>query len=86
MSDLVQIARSRIDNTQRTHWNGCVRSHRECLIQRMADEIELLRARITGAEVLTAYDRDDGLRGWVDAGAWLSPGDRIVVLRREEQR
>ena len=24
------------------------------------------------------------LRDWVDAGAWLSPGDRIVVLRRKK--
>ena len=40
MSDLVQIARQRIDDTHRTHWEGCERDHRECLIQRMADEIE----------------------------------------------
>ena len=118
MSDLVQIARSRIDDTQRTHWEGCERDHRECLIQRMADEIERLRATlerqqisyerereidqeeierlialrrddaralermralIADAEVIATYGRDDGLRDWVDAGAWLSPGDRIVV-------
>ena len=44
MSDLVKIARERIDGTQATHWVGCERDHRECLIQRMADEIERLRA------------------------------------------
>ncbi len=44
MSDLVKIARQRIDDTQRTHWEGCERDHRECLIQRMADEIDRLRA------------------------------------------
>ena len=43
MSDLVTIARQRIDDTQRTHWEGCERDHRECLIRRMADEIERLR-------------------------------------------
>jgi hypothetical protein len=108
MSDLVQIARQRIDGTQRTHWEGCERAHPECLIQRMADEIERLRAtlerqqisyerereidqeeierlraQIADAEVLATYGRDDGLRDWVDAGAWLSPGERVVVLREE---
>lgn len=100
MSDLVKLARSRIDDTQRTHWEGCERDHRECLIQRMADEIERLialrrddaralermRALIADVEVLAEYGRDDGRRDWVTVGAWLYPGDRIVVLRREEQR
>lgn len=44
MSDLVKLARQRIGSTQRTHWEGCERDHRECLIQRMADEIERLIA------------------------------------------
>ena len=121
--DLVTIARSRIDGAQRTHWEGCERDHRECLIQRMADEIERLRATlerqqlsyerereidqeeierllaqrrgdarahermralIAEAEVLAEYGRDDGRRDWVNVGTWLYPGDRIVVLRREE--
>lgn len=123
MSDLVQIARQRIDGAQRTHWEGCERDHRECLIQRMADEIERLRAQtrgdaaalrmiaealgvpedarrdggimraierlraqITDAEVLATYGRDDGWREWANVGTWLYPGDRIVVLRREEER
>jgi hypothetical protein len=42
--DLVKLARQRIDDSPRTHWEGCERDHRECLIQRMADEIERLRA------------------------------------------
>jgi hypothetical protein len=109
MSDLVKLARQRIDNDQRTHWDGCERSHRECLIQRMADEIERLRAtlerqqisyererqldqeeterlraQIADAEVLAEYGRDDGLRDRVYVGAWLSPGDRIVVRHREK--
>lgn len=44
MSDLVKIARARVTDFQQTHWEGCERDHRECLIQRMADEIERLRA------------------------------------------
>lgn len=193
-NDLVQIARQRIDDTQRTHWEGCERDHRECLIQRMADEIERLRAtlerqqlsyerereidqeeierlraqrrgdanalrmiadalgvpedarhdggimraidrrraqiadrplvdalralpdtrpepepfevwreicglalssadeidrlraQIADADVLATYGRDDGWRDWVSVGTWLYPGDRVVVLRREDQR
>lgn len=46
MTDLVKIARARIDGTQSTHWVGCERDHRECLIQRMADEIERLREKV----------------------------------------
>ena len=56
MSDLVQIARSRIDDTQRTHWEGCERDHRECLIQRMADEIERLRATLDRQQL--SYERE----------------------------
>lgn len=44
MSDLVKIARARVTDIQSTHWEGCERDHRECLIQRMADEIERLTA------------------------------------------
>lgn len=47
MSDLVKIARARVTDIQQTHWEGCERDHRECLIQRMADEIERLRAAVT---------------------------------------
>ncbi len=46
MADLVRLARQRIDDSPRTHWQGCERDHRECLIQRMADEIEAQRAEI----------------------------------------
>ena len=44
-----------------------------------ARALERMRALIADAEVIATYGRDDGLRDWVDAGAWLSPGDRIVV-------
>jgi hypothetical protein len=46
MSDLVKIARVRV-GTERTHWVGCERDHTECLIQRLADEIERLRTDVT---------------------------------------
>lgn len=42
MSDLVKIARARVSDIQKTHWVGCERDHAECLIQRLADEIERL--------------------------------------------
>ena len=51
MTDLVKLARQRIDDRIRidvpgrhTHWEGCERDHHECLIQRMADQIERLQA------------------------------------------
>ena len=42
MSDLVVIARQRVSDRLTSHWVGCERDHVECLIQRMADEIERL--------------------------------------------
>ena len=44
MSDLVVIARQRVSDRLTSHWVGCERDHFECLIQRMADEIERLTA------------------------------------------
>lgn len=49
-----------------------------------ARALERMRALIAEADVLAEYGRDDGLRDWVNAGTWLYPGDRIVVLRHEE--
>ena len=64
MSDLVKIARERIDGTQATHWVGCERDHRECLIQRMADEIEHLRAALKRAnDQAEHFEREWYLRG-----------------------
>ena len=40
MTDFVLIARRRTQVDSRTHYPGCERDHTECLIQRMADEIE----------------------------------------------
>jgi len=62
MRDLVKIARARVTDIQQTHWEGCERDHRECLIQRMADEIERLRAERDALKVenekLSALERD----------------------------
>ena len=56
MSDLVKIARARVTDIQSTHWEGCERDHRECLIQRMADEIERLRAAVTTLAEIVAME------------------------------
>lgn len=56
MSDLVKIARARVTDIQQTHWEGCERDHRECLIQRMADEIERLRAAVTTLAEIVAME------------------------------
>jgi phosphoenolpyruvate-protein kinase (PTS system EI component) len=54
MSDLVQLAQRHSGAIHRTHWDGCERDHPECLIQRMADELERLRAwRDTVDDMLT---------------------------------
>ena len=76
MSDLVQIARSRIDDTQRTHWEGCERDHRECLIQRMADEIERLRATLERQQI--SYEREREID--------QEEIERLIALRRDDAR
>lgn len=43
-------------------------------------------AEADDVEILATYGRDDGWREWANVGTWLYPGDRIVVLRREEER
>jgi hypothetical protein len=53
MSDLVKIARARVTDFQQTHWEGCERDHRECLIQRMADEIDRLRGLLCKCNMRT---------------------------------
>ena len=77
MSDLVQIARSRIDDTQRTHWEGCERDHRECLIQRMADEIERLRATLERQQLIS-YEREREID--------QDEIERLIALRRDDAR
>ena len=54
----------------------------ERLIALRRDDARVLarmRALIADAEVLAEYGRDDGRRDWAQVGAWLYPGDRIVV-------
>lgn len=76
MTDLVKIARSRIDGSQRTHWEGCERDHTECLIQRMADEIERLRAALAKAnDQAEHFERE-----------WYLRGDEIERLRADAER
>ena len=75
--DLVQIARSRIDDTQRTHWEGCERDHRECLIQRMADEIERLRATLERQQLIS-YEREREIG--------QDEIERLIALRRDDAR
>ena len=58
MSDLIKIARERLDGTQSSHWEGCERDHRECLIQRMADEIERLRAALIATLPIVQAERE----------------------------
>lgn len=74
--DLVQIARSRIDGAQRTHWEGCERDHRECLIQRMADEIERLRATLERKQL--SYEREREID--------QDEIERLIALRRYDAR
>lgn len=51
MTDLVKTARQRVDTERCTHYEGCERDHRECLIQRMADEIERQAAALQEARL-----------------------------------
>jgi regulator of replication initiation timing len=46
MDDLLTIAREKIYYKHRSHYDGCERNHFECLVRRMADEIERLRAEV----------------------------------------
>lgn len=43
--------------------------------------LEALERQIAEGEELDKYLRGDGRREWSDAGTWLYPGDRVVVLR-----
>ncbi len=68
MTDLINLARERVVAIDsRTHWVGCERDHRECLIQRMADEIESLRSRLA-----------DSLRAEEHAGLQRDKAERLV--------
>lgn len=79
MSDLVKIARARVTDIQQTHWEGCERDHRECLIQRMADEIERLRAAVTTLAEIVANERNRHIGGERYAG-YLARLDAALKL------
>jgi short-subunit dehydrogenase len=90
MTDLVKLARQRIDDGQRTHYEGCERDHRECLIQRMADEIERLQAeclRLNHAEaeamsvVLSQEGQIERLRQEVE-----DAGEALRLERQDNHR
>jgi hypothetical protein len=44
MSDLIAIARNQRRLNLRTHYEGCEADHIECLVVKLADEVERLRA------------------------------------------
>ena len=86
MSDLIKLARSRTAVIQ-THWDGCERDHAECLIQRLADELERTRDNLKAIEdeknayidyVGDALGQDeDGETLWDAAQRVLSERDRL---------
>lgn len=80
MSDLVKIARTYVP-FQTTHFDGCEREHIECLVQRMADEIERLRAALSAAMEIVQEDRAafELANIWPDGRMDNDDGD---VLRR----
>lgn len=88
MSDLIKLARSRTAVIQ-THWDGCERDHAECLIQRLADELERTRDNLKAIEdeknayidyVGDALGQDeDGETLWDAAQRVLSERDRLRV-------
>lgn len=87
MSDLVKIARERIDGTQATHWVGCERDHRECLIQRMADEIEHLRAALKRAnDQAEHFEREWYLRGDENEKLRAALVAAMEVVKAERER
>lgn len=50
-------------------------------ILRLRDEILRLRALVNGETIAQYPESAGGRRVWQSVGAWLYPGDRIVVMR-----
>jgi hypothetical protein len=46
MSDLIAIARNQRRLNLRTHYEGCDADHIECLVVKLANEVERLRAEV----------------------------------------
>lgn len=51
------------------------------LLLRQRDEILRLRALVNGETIAQYPESAGGRRAWQSVGAWLYPGDRIVVMR-----
>ncbi len=68
MTDLVVLARRRVSGSPaQSHWEGCECDHTECLIQRMADEIERLRVLVANdivRRVVALEDRMNNLESF----------------------
>lgn len=51
MGDIVKLARSTYcKDTQISHWRGCEDMHSDCMILKLASEVERLRAELASAE------------------------------------
>jgi len=67
MSDLLKLARTfkqeHLD--YETHWDGCESQHVECLVIKLADEIEKLRnaSDLDGELISNMHDEAERLRG-----------------------
>lgn len=60
MSDLIAIARNQRRLNLRTHYEGCEADHIECLVVKLADEVERLRAEVERLRAALV----DMLAGW----------------------
>lgn len=47
-------------------------------------QLEGFELQVGEGETLACYGGLDGRREWAAVGAWLHPGDRIVVLRSDQ--
>jgi hypothetical protein len=73
VTDLVRLARDWPVDDMRTHYDGCESAHGECLLMRLADEVERLRA-----ERARMRARIETLRGMLKsaAGYLFEAGDQ----------
>ena len=51
---------------------------------KMSHELEAERKELEEAEVLGKYDGVAGRRWWWSGGAWLYPGQKVVVIDAEK--
>lgn len=83
--DLVRLARQKTFGMRTQHYEGCENDHAECLMVRLANEVERLKAEVKRLKserdeavqdekrlrVLIDHARQDEAR-WVWWGSWLS--------------